>query len=76
MAKDCVLLHQTLLKNCILRQHPPHVETVCVLVNKNRKPDDYLRVEIDADKIHEILDKEKAEREAKEYGEKSDEVVA
>ena len=53
-----------------------HVETVCVLVNKNRKPDDYLRVEIDADKIHEILDKEKAEREAKEYGEKSDEVVA
>ncbi len=46
------------------------------MVNKNRKPDDYLRVEIDADKIHEILDKEKAEREAKEYGEKSDEVVA
>ena len=43
-----------------------HVETVCVLGNKNRKPDDYLCVEIDVDKIHEILDKEKAEREAKE----------
>ena len=34
--------------------------------NKNRKLDDYLRVEIDVDKIHEILDKEEAEREAKE----------
>ena len=25
VAKDCVLLHQTLLKNCILRQHPTHL---------------------------------------------------
>ena len=31
VAKDCVLLHQTLLKNCILRQHPTHVETVVLL---------------------------------------------
>lgn len=43
-----------------------HVETVCVLGNKNRKPDDYLKVNIDVDKIHDILDKEKAEKEAKE----------
>ncbi len=43
-----------------------HVESVCVLGNKNRKLDDYLRVEIDVDKIHDILDKEEAEREAKE----------
>lgn len=42
------------------------VETVCVLGNKNRKPDDYLKVNIDVDKIHDILDKEKAEKEAKE----------
>ena len=35
------------------------VETVCKLSRQNRKPDDYLRVEIDVDKIHEILDKEK-----------------
>ena len=41
------------------------VETVCVLGNKNRKPDDYLKVNIDVDKIHDILDKEKAEKEAK-----------
>ena len=43
-----------------------HVETVCVLGNKNRKPDDYLKVNIDVDKIHDILDQEKAEKEAKE----------
>lgn len=43
-----------------------NVETVCVLGNKNRKPDDYLKVNIDVDKIHDILDKEKAEKEAKE----------
>lgn len=43
-----------------------HVETVCVLGNKNRKPDDYLKVNIDVDKIHDILDREKAEKEAKE----------
>ena len=36
-----------------------HVETICKLNRQNRKPDDYLRVEIDVDKIHEILDKEK-----------------
>ena len=42
------------------------MEGVCVLGNKNRKTDDYLRVEIDVDKIDEILDKEKAERESKE----------
>lgn len=42
------------------------VETVCVLGNKNRKPDDYLKVNIDVDKIHDILDQEKAEKEAKE----------
>lgn len=34
--------------------------------NKNRKPDDYLKVNIDVDKIHEILDQEKTEKEAKE----------
>lgn len=34
--------------------------------NKNRKPDDYLKVNIDVDKIHDILDQEKAEREAME----------
>lgn len=42
------------------------VETVCVLDNKNRKPDDYLKVNIDVDQIHDILGKEKAEKEAKE----------
>jgi len=46
-----------------------HVETVCVLGNTNRKPDDVLKVTIDVDKIHEILDREKAEKEAKEKSE-------
>ncbi|MCM1498474.1 MAG: 23S rRNA (uracil(1939)-C(5))-methyltransferase RlmD [Clostridium sp.] len=43
--------------------HGRHVETVCVLNNKNRKPDDYLKVNIDVDKIHDILDKEKEAKE-------------
>ena len=34
--------------------------------NTNRKPDDVLKVTVDVDKMHEILDKEKAEREMKE----------
>ena len=42
------------------------IETVCLLGNKNRKPDDYLKVNIDVDKIHDILDQEKTEREAEE----------
>ena len=42
------------------------VETVCLLGNKNRKPDDYLKVNIDVDKIHDILDQEETEREAEE----------
>lgn len=41
------------------------VETVCKLGRKNRKPDDYLEVEIDADKIHELL-KRKREKEARD----------
>ena len=45
------------------------VETVCVLGNTNRKPDDVLKVTIDVDKMHEILDREKAEKEAKEKSE-------
>ena len=49
VAKDCVLLHQTLLKNCILRQHPTHVETV-VLLSK-RKADDYVEVELELDEL-------------------------
>lgn len=43
-----------------------NIETVCVLDNKNRMPDDYLKVNINVDKTHDILDKEKAEKEAKE----------
>ena len=46
--------------------HSGHCETVCLLGNKNRKPDDYLKVNIDVDKIHDILDQEKAEREEEE----------
>lgn len=47
VAKDCVLLHQTLLKNCILRQHPTHVETVVLLSQLRQKPDDYIDVDVD-----------------------------
>lgn len=32
--QNCVLLHQTLLKNCILLRQPTHVETVCLLSKK------------------------------------------
>lgn len=39
-----------------------HIETICVLGNKNRKPDDYLKVNIDVDKIHDILDREESEQ--------------
>ena len=49
VAKDCVLLHQTLLKNCILRQHPTHVETVVLL--SQRKADDYVEVELELDEL-------------------------
>lgn len=49
---------------------PRHVETVCTLGNINRKPDDVIKkVTVDVDKMHEILDKEKAEREMKESSE-------
>ena len=54
------------VRACDMFPQGGHVETICKLGRKNRKPDDYLRVEIDVDKIHEILDGEKAEREAKE----------
>lgn len=54
------------VRACDMFPQGGHVETVCVLGNKNRKPDDYLKVNIDVDKIHDILDKEKAEKEAKE----------
>ena len=60
----CVLFTKTSLQNCILLAVATHVETICVLGNKNRKPDDYLKVNIDVDKIHDILDKEKVGREA------------
>ena len=46
-----------------------NIETVCLLSNTNRKPDDVLKVTIDVDKMHEILDREKAEKEAKEKSE-------
>ena len=42
------------------------VETVCLLGNKKRKPDDVLKVTVDVDRMHEILEKEKAEKEIKE----------
>ena len=45
------------------------VETLCILGNTNRKPDDVIKVTVDVDKMHEILDKEKAEREMKESSE-------
>ena len=35
MARNCVFLHQTLLMNCILRQHPTHVETCVLLSHKD-----------------------------------------
>ena len=38
MTKNCVLLHQTLLMNCILHQHPTHVETVVKLSLKKDTP--------------------------------------
>ena len=46
--------------------HSVHIETVCLLGNKKRKPDDVLRVTVDVDRMHEILEKEKAEKEIKE----------
>lgn len=62
----CVLICKTTRKECVHLCKTAHVETVCVLGNKNGKPDDYLKVNIDVDKIHDILDKEKAEKESKE----------
>ena len=53
------------MSNVDLFPETVHVETICKLKRQNRKPDDYLRVEIDVDRIHEILDREKDEREAK-----------
>ena len=50
-------------------RHARYEETVCILGNTNRKPDDVIKVTVDVDKMHEILDKEKAEREMKESSE-------
>ncbi len=71
LARDLVILQEEgyrveRMSNVDLFANGVHVETVCLLGNKNRKPDDYLKVNIDVDKIHDILDKEKAEKEAKE----------
>lgn len=52
-------------KMCLSLQNATCGDCMC-FGNKNRKPDDYLKVNIDVDKIHDILDKEKAEKEAKE----------
>ena len=46
VAKDCVLLHQTLLKNCILRQHPTHVETVVLLSKGVVDKDNFRKVKV------------------------------
>ena len=43
--RNCVLLHQTLLKNCILLQNPTHVETVVLLSHK--KPDGHVNVKVE-----------------------------
>ena len=60
---------EPLLKSDINLEQSSHIETVCILGNTNRKPDDVIKVTVDVDKMHEILDKEKAEREMKESSE-------
>lgn len=47
MARNCVFLHQTLLMNCILRQHPTHVETVVLLSKGVVDKDNYRKVKVD-----------------------------
>ena len=69
MIMICVLFQDTRQRICVSTAATTHVETVCVLGNTNRKPDDVLKVTIDVDKMHEILDREKAEKEAKEKSE-------
>ncbi len=39
-----------------------HVETVCLLGNKNERPDDRIQVRVDVDQIFDILEKEKEEK--------------
>lgn len=67
LARDLVTLQAEgyrMEKACCVDMFPQTsgIETVCVLGNTKRKPEDYLRVNIDVDKIHEILDKENAEK--------------
>lgn len=49
------------VKACAVDQFPGtlHIETVCLLGNTNRRPDDHLKVNIDVDRINEILDEER-----------------
>ncbi len=44
-------------------------ELAAYLGSGNAKPDDTIEIRVDADKVYEILDKEKAEREMKESSE-------
>ena len=38
------------------------METVCLLGNKSKRPDDRIQVRVDADQIFDILEREKEEK--------------
>ncbi|MCR4839105.1 MAG: 23S rRNA (uracil(1939)-C(5))-methyltransferase RlmD [Eubacterium sp.] len=42
--------------------HTMHVETICLLGNKSKRPDDRIQVRVDADQIFDILEREKEEK--------------
>lgn len=41
---------------------PTHVENVCLLSNRNRKPDSYVRLSLDMEDYYRIKDAEKEEK--------------
>ena len=64
--RNCVLLHQTLLKNCILLQNPTHCETVVKLSLKTDTP--RFEVIMEPGEEHYYLPKEKGTyQKIKEY---------
>ena len=67
LAEDLVALQKNgykVIRACAVDEFPntQHVETICLLGNKSKRPDDRIQVRVDADQIFDILEREKEEK--------------
>ena len=67
LARDLVTLQARgykVLKACCVDEFPntEHVETICLLGNKSKRPDDRIQVRVDADQIFDILERKREGR--------------